>query len=66
MLSLLSATFSGEQLKKQLKINNMKTYTITFADQVWTNKSEEEVLNFVKIALLHNKDVRKVTIEREK
>ena len=41
------------------------TYTIRFADQVWTNKSEEEVLNFVKIALLHNKDISKATIERE-
>ena len=42
-----------------------KTYTIRFADQVWTNMSEEEVLNFVKIAMIHNKDISKATIERE-
>ena len=43
-----------------------KTYTIRFADQVWTNVSEEEeVLNFVKVAMLHNKDISKATIERE-
>ena len=42
------------------------TYTIRFADQVWTNVSEEEVLNFVKIAMIHNKDISKATIEREK
>jgi hypothetical protein len=41
-------------------------YTIRFADQVWTNMSEEEVLNFVKIAMIHNKDVSKAVIEREK
>jgi hypothetical protein len=40
-------------------------YTIRFADQVWTKMSEEEVLNFVKVAMLHNKDIRKATIERE-
>lgn len=43
----------------------MKTYKITFGDQVWTNLSEEQVLNFVKTAMLHNKDIRKATIERE-
>ena len=42
-----------------------KTYTIRFADQVWTNVSEEGVLNFVKTAMLHNKDISKATIERE-
>ena len=40
-------------------------YTIRFADQVWTKMSEEEVLNFVKVAMLHNKDISKATIERE-
>lgn len=43
----------------------MKTYKITFEDQVWTNLSEEQVLNFVKTAMFHNKDIRKATIERE-
>lgn len=43
----------------------MKTYTITFADQVWKNQTEQQVKHFIEIALLHNKDVSKVTIERE-
>lgn len=43
----------------------MKTYKITFGDTTWTNLSEEQVLNFVKVAMLHNKDIRKATIERE-
>lgn len=42
------------------------TYTIRFADQVYTNCTEEQVLNFVKIAMIHNKDISKATIEREK
>ena len=43
----------------------MKTYKITFEGQVLTNMSEEQVLQFVKVAMLHNKDIRKATIERE-
>ena len=43
----------------------MKTYTITFADQVMKGLTEAEVLNFVKVAMLHNKDISKATIERE-
>ena len=27
--------------------------------------SEEQVMNFVKTAMLHNQDIRKATIERE-
>lgn len=42
-----------------------ETYTITFANEKWEHQSEEQVMNFVKIAILHNKDVRKATIERE-
>lgn len=41
------------------------TYKITFGDTTWTNMSEEQVLNFVKTAMFHNKDIRKATIERE-
>lgn len=40
-------------------------YTITFADQVMKGLSETQVLNFVKIAMLHNKDISKAIIERE-
>ena len=42
------------------------TYTIRFENEVLTNCTEEQVLNFVKIALLHNKDISKATIERNK
>ena len=43
----------------------MKTYTITFADQVMKGLTEAEVINFIQIAMFHNKDISKATIERE-
>lgn len=41
------------------------TYSITFANEKWEHLSDEQVLNFVKTAIIHNQDVRKATIERE-
>ena len=40
-------------------------YTIKFEYAVWSHKTEREVLEFVRIAMLKNKDIRKATIERE-
>lgn len=41
------------------------TYTITFANEKWEHLSEEQVMNFVKTAMIRNQDIRKATIERE-
>ena len=40
-------------------------YTIKFENAVWSHKTEREVLEFVRVAMFKNKDIRKATIERE-
>ena len=43
----------------------MKTYTITFDDQVMKGLTEAEVINFIQVAMFRNKDISKATIKRE-
>lgn len=38
-------------------------YKVTFSNEKWF-MTPDEVLNFVKIAILHNRDISKATIER--
>lgn len=38
-------------------------YKVTFDKEVWF-MNPQEVLDFVRIAMLNNKDIRKATIER--
>lgn len=40
-------------------------YTIRWENAVWSHKTEKEVLEFVRVAMFKNKDIRKATIERE-
>lgn len=39
-------------------------YKISFEDTVMTNLTSSQVLDFVRIAMLNNKDIAKATIER--
>lgn len=41
-----------------------ETYKITFANTVWFNLTPKQVMDFVEIAMLKNKDISKATIER--
>lgn len=41
-----------------------ETYKISFEQVVWFNLTPSQVLNFVSIAMLKNKDISKATIER--
>lgn len=40
-------------------------YTIKWENSVWSHKTEKEVLEFIKVAMFKNKDIRKAIIERE-
>lgn len=41
-----------------------ETYKISFEQVVWFNLTPKQVMDFVAIAMLKNKDISKATIER--